>query len=127
MCLTRDTHYKRQTTQHGFLPSLLGDEDKGIEIVYGEKKKYFVPGPTRAVKAEINLLYRHDNPNELTKKGPLSFVLFETPFTSVLTVRRGPPQSSLCVLPVLPCPCVYHALLDTLSAISLSFSSSLWS
>jgi hypothetical protein len=34
---------KRQATQHGCLPSLLGDGDKGIEIVNGEKK-YFVLG-----------------------------------------------------------------------------------
>jgi hypothetical protein len=26
-------------TPHGCLPSLLGDGDKGIEIVYGEEKK----------------------------------------------------------------------------------------
>jgi hypothetical protein len=28
---------KRQATQHGCLPSLLGGGDEGIEIVYGEK------------------------------------------------------------------------------------------
>jgi hypothetical protein len=32
-----ETHTKRQTTQHGCLPSLLGDGDKRIEIVYGEE------------------------------------------------------------------------------------------
>ncbi len=31
---------KRQVTQHGCLPGLLGDGDKGFEIVYGEGKKY---------------------------------------------------------------------------------------
>jgi hypothetical protein len=36
--MTRDTHYKRQATHHGCLPSLLGGGDKGIEIVYGEEK-----------------------------------------------------------------------------------------
>ncbi len=30
-----------------------------------------------------NLLYRYNKANEPTKKGPLSFVLFESPFTSV--------------------------------------------
>ncbi len=30
---TRETHTKRQTTQHGCLPGLLGDGDKGIEIL----------------------------------------------------------------------------------------------
>jgi hypothetical protein len=36
-----ENHTKRQAIQHGSLPSLLGDGDKGIEIVYGEGK-YFV-------------------------------------------------------------------------------------
>ncbi len=31
-------HTKRQATQHGCLPSLLGDGDKGIEIAYGKEK-----------------------------------------------------------------------------------------
>ncbi len=39
----RDT--KRQATQHGCLPRLLGDGDEGIEIVHGE---------------EINILYWAD-------------------------------------------------------------------
>jgi hypothetical protein len=41
-------------TQHGCLPNLLGDGDKGLEgleIVYGEEKKYFFTGRTRAAKA----------------------------------------------------------------------------
>jgi hypothetical protein len=65
------------------MPSLLGDGDKGIEIVYGEK----------------NILYRHNKPNESTKKGPLSVVLFESPFTSVSTSQQGPPLSSLSGFP----------------------------
>jgi hypothetical protein len=36
--LTFETLIKRQATQHGCLPSLLGDGDKGIEKVYGEEK-----------------------------------------------------------------------------------------
>jgi hypothetical protein len=32
-----ETHTKRRATQHGCLPSLLGDGYKGIEIVYGEE------------------------------------------------------------------------------------------
>jgi hypothetical protein len=40
-----ETHTNRQATQHGCLPSLPGDRDKGIEKVYGDKKKtYFVLG-----------------------------------------------------------------------------------
>jgi hypothetical protein len=34
-------------------------------------------------------LYRHCKPNEPTKKGFLSFVLFESPFALVSTVSRG--------------------------------------
>jgi hypothetical protein len=39
-------------------------------------------GPTKATKEEQKFLLppRHDKPNEPTKEGPLSFVLFESPF-----------------------------------------------
>jgi hypothetical protein len=43
------------------------------------------------------VLHQLDKPNELTKEGPLSFVFFEPPFTSVSTVSRGPPLYSLSV------------------------------
>jgi hypothetical protein len=45
----KSTDYEsmRQVTQHGCLPSLLGDGDKEIQIVYGEEKNIFT-GPTRA-------------------------------------------------------------------------------
>jgi hypothetical protein len=36
-----------------------------------------------------DFLYWHDKHIKLIKKGPLSFVLFESPFTSVSTVSRG--------------------------------------
>ncbi len=36
-------------------------------------------------------MYQHDKPNEPTKEGPLSYVLFESPFASVSSVSRGPP------------------------------------
>jgi hypothetical protein len=75
---------------------LLGDGYKGIEIVYGEEK-FFLLGALEQPKQIKSLWYRHDKPNELTltKKGPLSFVLFESPFTSVSRVSRGPPLSGL--------------------------------
>jgi hypothetical protein len=69
-----EKHTKIQTTQHDCRPSLLGDGSKGIEIVYGEEK---------------------DKPNEPSKEGTLSFVLFESPFTSVSTVIRGHPGTPL--------------------------------
>ncbi len=46
----------------------------------------------RVAMAEQKFLYLHDNPNEPTKKGPLSFVLFESPFTWFSTVSRGHPS-----------------------------------
>ncbi len=80
-----------QATQHDYLPSLLGDGDKGIEIVYGEEKNKCT-GPTRAGKARQKPLYRHNYPNEPTKQGPHSFVLIESPFATVSTVSRGHPS-----------------------------------
>jgi hypothetical protein len=35
---SRESYTKSQTTQHGCLPSLLGDGDKGIELLCGEGK-----------------------------------------------------------------------------------------
>jgi hypothetical protein len=67
---------------------LLGDGDKGIEIGY-VRKKIFCSGPTRAAKAEQNLVYRLGKPNEPIKEGLLLVVLFESLFASVSTVGRG--------------------------------------
>jgi hypothetical protein len=53
------------------------------------RKKYYVLEPTRAAKTGQKSLVQTDKPNEPTKKGPLSFVLFESPFTSVSTVSRA--------------------------------------
>jgi hypothetical protein len=39
-----------------------------------------------------NLLYWQNKPNKPTKEGPLLFVLFESPFTSVSTVSRDHPS-----------------------------------
>ncbi len=83
------TRTKRQATQHGCLPRLLGDGAKRIEIVYGEEKKYFVLGRLEQPRENRNLLYRHDKPNEPTKEGFLSFVLFESPFTPVFQQPAG--------------------------------------
>jgi hypothetical protein len=59
--------------------------------VSGEEKNILY-WPTREAKADQNLLYRHDKPNDPTKKEPISFVHFETPFTSVSTFSRGHPS-----------------------------------
>ncbi len=74
-------HTKRQATQHGCLPSL-HDGDWGIEIVYGEGKQIFCTG-------NKSLFYQHVKPNEPTKEGPLSFVLFESPLTSQFQLSAG--------------------------------------
>jgi hypothetical protein len=67
---------------------LLCDGDKGIEIVNGEEK-YFVEQP----RLNKSLLYQHDKPKESTKEGlPPSFVLFESPSTSVSTVSGSHPS-----------------------------------
>ncbi len=57
-----------------------------------KKKQYFVQGRLEQSRQNKNHLYRHDKPNKLTKEGSLSFVLFESPFTSVSTVSRVHPS-----------------------------------
>ncbi len=92
-----ETHIKRQATRHDCLPSLLSDGDKWIEIVYSKENNIF--GRLKQPRQDKNLLYRHEEPSEPTKEGPLSFVLFESPFASVSTVSRclSGASSSLCV------------------------------
>ncbi len=70
--LQPETRIKRQTTRHGCLPGFLGDGDKGEE-------KYFVLGR----------LEHHEEPNETTKEGPISYVLPESPFASVSNSQQG--------------------------------------
>jgi hypothetical protein len=48
------------------------------------RKKIFCTWPTRAVKADKNLVYgRDEEPKEPTKEGALSFVLFKSLFATV--------------------------------------------
>jgi hypothetical protein len=51
-------------------------------------KKYLVLDRLEQPKQDKNILYRHDEPTELTKEGPLSYVLLEYPFAKVSTVGR---------------------------------------
>jgi hypothetical protein len=46
-----ETHTKRKANQHGCLPRLLNNGDKGIEIEY-DGGKIFCTGPTSAAKEE---------------------------------------------------------------------------
>jgi hypothetical protein len=93
-----ETHTKRQSTQHGYLSSLLGDEETEIEIVYGGKNSLYCADWSGAAKAGQKPLIRQDKNNEPTKEGPPSFVLLESPFTSVSTVSRGHPSLVSLVL-----------------------------
>jgi hypothetical protein len=71
----------------------VGDGDKLIEKNSARRgKKYFVLGGLEQPRQDKNPLYRHEEPNEPTKEGPLSFVLFESPFASVSTVSRDHPS-----------------------------------
>ncbi len=79
--------------EHGCLLSLLGDGVKRTVLVYGEEK---------------NILYQADQSsqgrtkitctgkNEPTKDRPLSFLFFESPFSSVSTVSRAILHSLSC-------------------------------
>jgi hypothetical protein len=88
-----ETHTNRQATMHDdCLPSLLGDGDKLIEMVYGEEKNVLYLVAYRQPRQNKNLLYRHDKPNGPTKEVSLSFVLFESLCASVSTVSRGHPS-----------------------------------
>jgi hypothetical protein len=49
-------------------------------------------------RQDKNFLYSHEEPNEPTKDGPISFVLFESPFASVSTILRGHPSLVSLVL-----------------------------
>jgi hypothetical protein len=63
-----------------------------MKIVGSEEKKCFVLGQLEQPRQDKILLYRNDKPKGTTKEGPLSFVLFESPFTSFSTVIRGYPS-----------------------------------
>ncbi len=53
------------------------------------REKYLVLGRLEQPRLNKNILYRHDKPNKPAKEGPLSLVLFDSPFASVSTVSRG--------------------------------------
>jgi hypothetical protein len=76
-----ETHTKRQATQHSCLPSLLGDGNTGTEIVYGERKKKIFYWAEQSSQGRAKI-YCTGMTSQI-KEGPLSFVLFESPFTSV--------------------------------------------
>jgi hypothetical protein len=77
------------------MPSLLGDEDKLIEIVYGEEK-IFCTGLNREAKAGQKSLVPARRVQWTNQGRTHSFVLFMSPFVSVSTdSQQGPLLSSL--------------------------------
>ncbi len=76
---------KRQATQHSCLHSFLGDGDKVIEIVYGDGEM----GRLEQPKHKKISCTCTTSPTNQQRQDPLSFVLFESSFTSVSTVSRG--------------------------------------
>ncbi len=58
-------------------------------------KKYFVLSWLEQPRQDKSLLYGHNESSEPTKEGTLSFVLFESPFTSVSPVGGCHPSLSL--------------------------------
>jgi hypothetical protein len=67
--------------------------EKGIEIVYGEGKKYFVLGRLQSSQGRTKISFTSTTRRtNQSKKGPLSFDLSESPFTSVSAVSRGHPS-----------------------------------
>jgi hypothetical protein len=73
---------------------LLGDGDKVIEIVYGEGKKIFCTGFTRSAKEKQKSLEPARQAQQPRKVlfFFFSFVILESPFTSVSRVSRGHPS-----------------------------------
>jgi hypothetical protein len=59
---------------------------------YTVRKTYFILGRLEQPRQTKNLLICPDKPYKPTKEGPLSFILFESPFASVSTVSRGHPS-----------------------------------
>jgi hypothetical protein len=97
-CSQQETHTNRLATQHDWLPSLLGDGGKCIEIVNGEEKLFFT-GTTKTAKEGQKYLVNARQAQRTILGRTLTFALFESPFTSVSTVSRGP----LLYIGSLPC------------------------
>jgi hypothetical protein len=77
---SRNTYY--ETGDPARLPAqLAGDVDKGNEIVYCEEKNiFYLADLSSQCRTKISCIGKTIL---ITKEGALSFVLFESPFTSV--------------------------------------------
>jgi hypothetical protein len=70
--------------------------------MYDEKKKYFVLDRQGQPRQDKKIMYPHNDSNKPTKEGPLSNVLFESPFASVSTVSGGHPSPVSLATPSAP-------------------------
>ncbi len=91
-----ETHTKRQATQHGCLPSLLGDGGHMNWNSVRWRKKHFALGRLEQPWQDKNFLYRHDKSNEPAKEGPFH-LLSLSPHWLYLSFNspQGRPLSSL--------------------------------
>ncbi len=93
-----DIYYKRQATQPGCLPSLLGNRDKRIEIVQGEEK-LFCTGPTNVVKDSRQHLNSHvpaGQQAQRTNQGRTPFYLYSlSPHSNQFQQSAG---ATLCTI-----------------------------
>jgi hypothetical protein len=87
-----ETLTNRQSTQHGCLPSLLGDRDEGIEIVYGEEKQilYGVDQGSEG-RTKISCI-GSTTPTNQPKKDSFYLHSLSLHAPSVSTVGRGNPS-----------------------------------
>jgi hypothetical protein len=86
-----ETHFKRQATLHDCLPSLLGDGDKGIKIVYDEEK-ISSTGPTGAAMAGQKSLVPARRAQR-TNQGRTSFICTpRVPICHSFNSQRGHPS-----------------------------------
>ncbi len=67
----------------------------GAEAALFLEKEYITVLPLQCSQGRTKISYRHDKPNEPTKEGHLSLVLFESPFNLSFNSQQGPPHSSL--------------------------------
>ncbi len=85
-----EKHTKRQATHHGCLPSLLGDGDKGIEMVYGEEKNILYRADLSSPGRTKSLVPARQAQRTNQERAP-SFVPIHLSFNS----EQGPPLSSI--------------------------------
>ncbi len=106
-----ETNTKRQATQHGCRPSLVGDGGKGIEIVYGEGKKIFCTGLTRASKTEQKSLVPARQAQRTNQRRTNFICTLWVSIHLSFNSQQGPPLSSLSVHNTSPPPPLSHLTL----------------